>query len=71
MTLDQGHDQSHDTTLGPVQQFCEILLHIINSVKSYSSDNVKKVWKTKKFLNSKARNSGKNQWITPKRELEL
>ena len=36
MTLDQGHDQSHGTSLGPVKQFCEIY-----SVKSYGLDNVK------------------------------
>jgi hypothetical protein len=34
-------DQCHDTSLGPVQQFCEILFQFINSVKSYGSNNVK------------------------------
>jgi hypothetical protein len=38
MTLDQGHDQGHGTSL---QQFCEILFQFMNSVKSYGSDNVK------------------------------
>jgi hypothetical protein len=37
MTLYQGHD----TSLGPVQQLCEILFQFMNSVKSYGSDNVK------------------------------
>jgi hypothetical protein len=41
MTLDQGHNQSHGTSLGPVQQFCEILFQFMNSMKSYDSDNVK------------------------------
>jgi hypothetical protein len=40
MTLDQGHDQSHRTSLGLVQQFCEILLQIINSVKSYGYSDI-------------------------------
>jgi hypothetical protein len=38
MTLDQGCD----TSLGPVQQFCDKLLELINSAKSYGLDNVKK-----------------------------
>jgi hypothetical protein len=41
MTLDQGHDQSHSTSLGPGQQSCEILFKFMNSVKSYGSDNTK------------------------------
>jgi hypothetical protein len=37
VTLDQGQD----TSLGPVEQFCEILFLFISSVKSYGSDNFK------------------------------
>jgi hypothetical protein len=33
-------DQRHGTSLGPVQQFCQILFQFINSVKSYGSDKV-------------------------------
>jgi hypothetical protein len=42
MTFDQGNHQRHGTSLGPLQQFCEILFQFMNSVKSYGSDNVKK-----------------------------
>jgi hypothetical protein len=42
MTLDQGYDQGQGTSLGPVKQFCEILFQLMNSVKSYGSDNVNK-----------------------------
>ena len=41
LTFDQTLDQGHDTSFGPGQQSCEILNQFINSVKSYSSDNVK------------------------------
>jgi hypothetical protein len=34
-------DQGHDTSLGPEQQFCEILNQFIHSVNSYGLDNVK------------------------------
>jgi hypothetical protein len=41
MTLDQGHDQSHSTSLGLEQQSCEILFKFMDSVKSYGLDKVK------------------------------
>jgi hypothetical protein len=36
MTLDRGHD----TSFGPVEQFCEILFQSMLSVKTYGLENV-------------------------------